>query len=172
MLLFTARQYLFMTYQREDQNRPQVSPGDYQRCQQDELCPVAFADNQGLNQHQGSYEEEEAGAQQSHDANWRKQIDVSVHRNSLLTVLDLNKALCVAKQATKKISRWRLRLSHPTKQRFHVVEITLQRAATGRRQTVFRFGRAARESLCAMNVSGFLEFARVYAQIAVSCLDR
>src|SRR4051812_7364847 len=52
-------------------------------------------------------------------------------------------------------------------QRFHVIEVALERATTGGRDRVFRFRHATLEGLLAQHVLRFLELAGVDAEIAV-----
>src|SRR5712664_4368211 len=87
--------------------------------------------------------------------------------------VNLGKVLCSAKPRCKKILATRIlvRLSHPADYRLHVIQVTLERAPAGSRQTIFSLWSAAFERLRTINVACVLDFARVHAQIAVSCLD-
>src|SRR5512146_2349532 len=51
--------------------------------------------------------------------------------------------------------------------RFHVIEIALQRAPAGRGEPILRMRPARLEALAARDVLGLLELARVHAQIAI-----
>ena len=53
-----------------------------------------------------------------------------------------------------------------------MIEVFLERAASGGRQLVVGARRAAREGLGARHVSRFLEFARVDAEVAVRRIER
>src|SRR5260370_18154836 len=78
----------------------------------------------------------------------------------------------LSKAALQKILAPRIlvRLSHPADYRLHVIQVTLERAPAGGRQTIFSLWGAAFERLRTINVACVLEFARMHAQIAVSCL--
>src|SRR5215208_7226532 len=60
-----------------------------------------------------------------------------------------------------------LLLTRSPNEGFHMVEITFECATSGRRNRVLRLGNAALERLHASDVAGFLELARVHAQVAV-----
>src|SRR5215475_14136017 len=49
-----------------------------------------------------------------------------------------SKALCHLKTEAKKFGPWGLSLAHPANQRFHVIEIALERATSRSRQAVLR----------------------------------
>lgn len=61
-----------------------------------------------------------------------------------------------------------LNVSHLFDERFHVTQIFFERTAAGGSQFVFGLGQAPFEKLRAGDVACFFEFARVYAQIAIS----
>ena len=50
---------------------------------------------------------------------------------------------------------------------FHVIQIVLQRLAASRGQAILRPGKASHKILTADNVIGFLQLARVHAQVAI-----
>jgi hypothetical protein len=79
------------------------------------------------------------------------------------------KLLCITKHIPKKFCL--LPFARGANQRFHVIQIALQRTPSGRRQPVFRFGQAPVEGLGAHDVVGFFEFARMNAQVAVGSLQ-
>src|SRR6266403_2591881 len=56
-------------------------------------------------------------------------------------------------------------------QRFHMIQIALERTPPGGRQPVFRFRQTPVERLGAHDVVGFFEFARMNAQVAVGGLQ-
>src|SRR6185503_6523934 len=57
-------------------------------------------------------------------------------------------------------------------QRVHVIQIPQQRGLAGRRQAELGAGRAAVKRLETRDVAGFLELARVHAQVAVGGLQQ
>src|ERR1700729_3788796 len=56
-------------------------------------------------------------------------------------------------------------------QRFHVIEVALERFTTCRREAVFRLGQSTVERLRAHDVIGFFELSRMDAQVAVGRLQ-
>src|SRR6476661_2061070 len=65
-----------------------------------------------------------------------------------------------------------LAIARGADQRFHMIQITLERAASNCRQPVLRLRHATLERFRAGDVIRLLELARVYAQIAVGCLHQ
>src|SRR2546422_3072239 len=68
--------------------------------------------------------------------------------------------------------RWESALAHGADERFHVVQIALQRAAAGVGQAVLGARHAPVERLEALDVVSVLEPARVDAQVAVGGLHQ
>jgi hypothetical protein len=64
-----------------------------------------------------------------------------------------------------------LSVSGSPDQDFHLLQITLQGSTTGRRESKLGVWESAGKSLCATDVSGFLELAGVDAQVAVGRFD-
>src|SRR5262245_22085900 len=63
-------------------------------------------------------------------------------------------------------------LPHDADERFHVLEVALERAPAAGRQPVFRLRNAALERLRARDELGFLELARVHRQVAVGRVEQ
>ena len=80
------------------------------------------------------------------------------------------KVLCIAKRPSKK--KGSLALAHLLDERFHMAEVTLQSSTTRGSQFVFGFWQPAFEIFRTRDISGFFEFARVDAEIAVGCIQQ
>src|SRR5262245_35568629 len=63
-------------------------------------------------------------------------------------------------------------LASCSNERFHVIEVALERPASSRRDGVIGTRHATLERLGAADVIGFLELSRVHAQIAVGGLHQ
>ena len=68
---------------------------------------------------------------------------------------------------TKNFRPRRLAPAHGMNQRFHLIQVTLQRVPPRGAKAVHRLGQAAFKVLLALDVLRFFEFARVDAQVAV-----
>src|SRR5687767_310909 len=77
----------------------------------------------------------------------------------------MSKVLCIVKSPGKK--RDGSAVAHGLDERFHVVQVCLQRRLAGLRQVKVRTRRAALEALGALHVASLLQLARVHAQVAV-----
>src|SRR6266545_2512160 len=79
--------------------------------------------------------------------------------------------LCFIKSVLKKRDDVGLALTCGADQRFHVIEVALQRPPPRRGEPVFGFGHASRERLGAGDVLRLLELAGVHAEVAVAGLE-
>src|SRR6188474_2493660 len=88
----------------------------------------------------------------------------------MMTATCSGEVLCIIKSIGKKRERCSAFPIHAN-DRLHVIEVTLERAAPGRREAEFRPRRAPFESLLADEVLGVLELSRVDAEVAVRCVE-
>src|SRR5580658_8588930 len=75
---------------------------------------------------------------------------------------------CIKLECIKKD----LLVPHGVDERFHVIEIPLKRAPSGGRQLELRLRHAAFERFLAGEVAGFLEFARMHAEVAIGGVEK
>src|SRR5579862_6066845 len=86
--------------------------------------------------------------------------------------ISTSEALCAMKPESQKKS-WSRKMrsesfvARGANERFHMIEITLQCPTTGGRQTILRMRQPATERLLTANVAGFLQLARVDAQVPI-----
>src|SRR2546426_282966 len=88
-----------------------------------------------------------------------------------MTMATWREVLCVIKRSRKKKNPRSAR-ARCANQRFHVVEVALERPPAEGGESVFRLGDSGLERLVACNVFRVLELARVHAEIAVARLQQ
>src|SRR5436190_4327456 len=88
-----------------------------------------------------------------------------------ITIATWKEVLCFIKQSRKKKSSPSA-CARRADQRFHVVEVALERPPAEGGESVFRLGDSGLERLDARDVSRVLELARVDAEIAVARLEQ
>src|SRR5207247_9788423 len=93
------------------------------------------------------------------------------YRLPIFTKATWKEVLCVIKQSRKKKSSPSA-CARRADQRFHVVEVALERPPAEGGESVFRLGDSGLERLDARDVLRVLELARVDAEIAVARLEQ
>src|SRR6266516_911758 len=88
-----------------------------------------------------------------------------------MTMATWREVLCVIKRSRKKKNPRSAR-ARCANQRFHVVEVALERPPAEGGESVFRLGDSGLERLVACNVFRVLELACVHAEIAVARLQQ
>src|SRR2546423_4449937 len=87
-----------------------------------------------------------------------------------MTMATCKEVLCVIKLSRKK--KVRSACARRANQRFHVIEVALERPPADGGETVFGFGDAGFERLLAADVLRVFELARVHAEVAVARLQQ